>query len=269
MSTLVEAIEAQPPIIEDVALAIAEDAYPHLDKQRERDWLDQQGAAIVKSLPAEAGEAVRLEALLEHLYRRLEFHGNSDDYYDPRNSYLNEVIARRTGIPITLAVILMALGRRVGLVVEGIGFPGHFLVRVGGHAGAYVDPFNDGDRIERQTLLSIAAGILGGEPSAAAEQLEPVDARMMAVRMLFNLQRIYERRGDHAHALVVCDRLVDLTGVPFHRRDRGLHALALGANEAARQDFEAYLRERTGAPDAERILGLLQQVKHGGAIKPN
>ena len=268
MSSLIDALGAKPPIIEDVALAIAEDAYPHLDKRHARQWLDLQAEAIAAGLGEGADASERLGALVDHLYGRLGFCGNSDHYYDPRNSYLNEVIVRRTGIPITLAVLLMALGRRIGLGVEGIGFPGHFMVRVGGEEGIYVDPFNEGERIERDTLLSIAAGVIGAQSGATA-QLEPVDARMMAVRMLFNLQRIYERQGDHAHALVVCDRLVDITGTPFHRRDRGLHALALGASEAARQDFEAYLRERTAAPDAERIQELLQQVSQGGATKPN
>jgi regulator of sirC expression with transglutaminase-like and TPR domain len=178
------------------------------------------------------------------------------------------VLERRTGIPITLAVVLISLGRRLGFTIEGVGFPGHFLVRAGGEGGSYLDPFHEGKLLGRPDLEKLAERVLG-DARLAHSQLEPVTARVMAVRMLFNLQQIYERRGDHARALLVCDRLVDVADAPFHRRDRGIHAFALGSHEVAQQDFEAYLETQSDADDAARILALLDKSRKQGHRKPN
>jgi regulator of sirC expression with transglutaminase-like and TPR domain len=164
-------------------------------------------------------------------------------------------------------VVLMALGRRVGILVEGVGFPGHFLVRIGGPDGDLVDPFSEGNVVERSELSQIAGRLL--DERALATVLEPVDLRVIAVRMLFNLQHIHERRGDHAQALLVCDRLVDLAAAPFHRRDRGLHALALGATSAAIADFEAYLETHPDADDRDRIVTLLEGARARDAAPAN
>jgi regulator of sirC expression with transglutaminase-like and TPR domain len=266
MPSLLEVLEAPSPAIEDVALAIAQDEYPGLSWGRYRGVLD----AIAEPLAGRARGRLLddVNIFTDHVYRTHGFRGNNDHYYDPRNSYLNEVLERRVGIPITLAVVLMAVGHRVGLLVEGIGFPGHFLVRVGGPEGCYVDPFNEGQVLEKADLRDLARRFMPGDETVAAAELEPVAALPMAVRMLFNLQQIYEKRGDHARALVVCDRLVDLTGEPFHRRDRGIHALALGAHRVAAADLEAYLDQRPEASDAARIRDLLDKAATP-ATKPN
>jgi regulator of sirC expression with transglutaminase-like and TPR domain len=254
---LLAALEADPPLIEEVAFAIAEDEYPALSRERYRTLLDEL-ADSARTAMAVGDESLRLQRFLDHVYGPLGFRGNEDDYYDPKNSYLNEVLERRTGIPITLAVVLMALGRRVGLRIEGIAFPGHFLARAGGDT--YLDPFHKGRILERTDLEALAERFLGN-PRLTAGQLEPVEVRVIAVRMLYNLQQIYERRGDHARALVVCDRLVDVADAPFHRRDRGIHALALGAHEAAQRDLEAYLATHADATDATRIRQLLGKAR--------
>lgn len=259
MSSLLEVLEAGAPPIEEVALAIAADAYPHLEAARYVRLLDELAAPLGPLLAAARSERQRRAIFTDYVYGTLGFHGNTGDYYDPRNSYLNDVIDRRTGIPITLAVVLMALGRRAGLRVEGVGFPGHFLARVGGPDGELLDPFSDGNVVEPAELAQIAGRLF--DARALASVLEPVDCRAMAVRMLFNLQHIHERRGDHAQALVVCDRLVDLAGAPFHRRDRGLHALALGAITAAIADLEAYLASHPEADDRDRIAVVLEGAR--------
>jgi regulator of sirC expression with transglutaminase-like and TPR domain len=258
MPTVVDCVEAEAPI-EDVALAIATDEYPGLDVDHYRGVLDAWAAQAQTAVDAETDLPHKLVAFARHVYRDLGFVGNEGDYYDPRNSFLNDVIERRTGIPITMAVVLMALGRRLGLQIEGVGFPGHFLVRAGGEGGLYLDPFNGGQVLDRADLLELARTVIGN-PSIARGQLEPVDHRVIAVRMLFNLQQIYERRGDHPKALVVCDRLCDLTDAPFHLRDRGRHALALGANAAARDDFRRYLELASGAEDSEKVQEWLRRA---------
>jgi regulator of sirC expression with transglutaminase-like and TPR domain len=125
----------------------------------------------------------------------------------------------------------------------------------------YLDPFNHGNIVEQDDLVALARQFLGEHADLAHGQLEPVSARAIAVRMLFNLQQIYEKRGDHARAFVVCDRLVTVADAPFHVRDRGLHALALGANQIAIDDLEAYLTRGTTAADVANIKTLLDRAK--------
>lgn len=267
MSSVSKLIEA-PAAIEAVALAIAEDAYPGLRAATYISRLDDMAKGLAEHLEGTEG-LERVEAFTDYVYGELGFQGNTDDYYDPRNSYLNDVLERRLGIPISLAVVLMALGRRVGLEVEGVGFPGHFIVRVGGEGGVFLDPFTDGQVLERDDLLEIARRALGEHRELAPEQLEPVDTRSMAVRMLFNLQNIYERRGDHARALVACDRLCEVSDAPFHLRDRGVHALALGAVAAAVEDLESYLEVAPEAADHDRIEELLAKASMREPAQPN
>jgi regulator of sirC expression with transglutaminase-like and TPR domain len=181
----------------------------------------------------------------------------SDDYDDPRSNYLNDVIERRTGSPVAMAVVLMALGRRAGVDVQGVAFPGHFLVRVEGH---YADPFEGGAPLERERLLSLARESLDN-PEDAASCLEPVGPRAIGVRLLLNLQRIHALRGDHARSLVVCDRLFELTRAPIHRVERGTHALALGASRAAISDLEAYLVAEPEGDGAKRAREALARAK--------
>ncbi len=260
MSALIDAIEAPEPLIEDVALAIASDEYPGLSRPRYHGLLDGWAEAIRPTMEAQRDPRQKLRLLLSHLYGTLAFNGNSDDYYDPRNSYFNDVLERRTGIPITLAAVLMAMGRRLGVRIEGVGFPGHFLARAFGPGGVFIDPFNGGNILERPDLMALARRFMPGDEAFVLAQLEPVSERAMAIRMLFNLQQIYEKRGDHARALVVCDRLVDIADAPFHRRDRGIHALALGAYESAREDLHAYLAHGPQDDERARVQELLDKM---------
>ena len=258
MSALLQALDATPVLIESVALAIADDEYPGLAKDHYRAVMDEFADPIKRAANGASADR-QLAILVDHVYGVLGFRGNEKEYYDPRNSYLNEVLERRTGIPITLAVVLMAIGRRAGMTVEGVGFPGHFLVRFAGEV--FIDPFSDGRRLARDEILDLASRFMGDNEVFNQRQLEPVDARSVGIRMLFNLQQIYERRGDHARALVVCDRLCEIADAPFHRRDRGMHALALGAAHAAVADLEIYLARHPGARDSTRIKAALERAK--------
>lgn len=265
---LLRALAQDDPRIEDVALAVASDAYPSLDVLRYERMLDELSAPLVESVAGASTTRRAGELLSAHLFDGEGFRGNEARYYDPRNSYLNDVLDRRLGIPITLAIVMMAVGRRVGLGIEGVGFPGHFLVRIGGARGYYADPFHHGKALSREDLIELAdrfeargpGGAVVEPAEALAAYLRPVDARTMAVRLLANLQQIFERAGDHARALLVCDRLVDVAGAPYHRRDRGKHALALGAMRAARVDLSAYLRAMPDAPDRAAVQAALEQA---------
>lgn len=263
---LVAAVREESISPETAALLIARDARPDLDVRHELARIDAL-AAPLGTLDPNAPAREQARAIASHLYERLGFHGNEDEYFDPRNSYLDEVLSRRTGIPLTLAILISAVGRRARVQVEGIGFPGHFLVRIGGPAGVLVDPFFGGRVLDEASLQRLAARVLGPGARVLPSHLEPVGLRPLVVRMLLNLKHAHERRRDHARSLLVCDRLVDLTDSVSFRRDRGLHALALGAHRAAVEDLEAYLGAGgAGAEDAAAVQHALERARRGGPL---
>jgi regulator of sirC expression with transglutaminase-like and TPR domain len=258
---LVVAVREERVSPEGAALLIARDAKPDLDIELELVRIDALAAPLGELDPRMPAKR-QARALSAHLCEGLGFHGNEEDYFDPRNSYLDDVMTRRTGIPITLAILFAAIGRRAGLQVEGIGFPGHFLARVGGSDGVLIDPFFGGRVLDASGVQRLAAQMLGSASRLSPAHLEPVGLRPLVVRMLLNLKNAHERRSDHARALVVCDRLVDLTESIAFRRDRGLHALALGANEAAIADLVAYLETQgEGAQDYAAVRRALERAR--------
>lgn len=205
------------------------------------------------------------QILVAHVHGDLGFCGNHDAYHDPRNSLVADVLERRLGIPITLAIVLIELGRRVGMTVRGIGFPGHFLARVErGGVEVLLDPFA-GTILSHHALERLALRTVGTK-HPAPEHLAPVDRRAVVIRMLRNLKHGHELRGDHAQALVATDRLVDLTASSDLRRDRGLHALALGANRAALADLEAYLEAVPDAPDRAEVRRAIARARRPGSL---
>ncbi len=247
--------------VEDVAILLAKEANPILDEHALRRALDGLGAEALirrglRSTPERDGRI-----LAELLFEELGFQGERDDYYDPNNSYLDKVMLRRKGIPISLSVLTMAIGQRAGMDVEGVGFPGHFLVRVGGPEGVYQDPFNEGALLDGHGLSHLAAEFLGTEMERHPSYLEPVDTHTITIRMLANLKNAHRRRGDYARAMLACDHLVELTQAPEHRRDRGLLAHALRTFGAASEDLAAYLKARPDAKDAHVISLALEEAR--------
>lgn len=249
--------------VEDGALLIARDAYPALDIARCRAELDALAAPVSSGLASGALLSVQLRQLALELFERGGFRGNGDDYYDPRNSYLNDVLERRAGIPISLSVLVLAVCRRAGIVAEGVGFPGHFLVRVGGPSGVLIDPFNGGKPLDDDGLSALLRRSAGQDARLSASHVQPVGMRAIWIRMLANLRAIHEQRSDHRSALVVCDRLVELDAGPPARRDRGLHALALGAGAAAASDLDSYLKAAPNAPDRAEVERALSRASLG------
>lgn len=205
------------------------------------------------------------EELARVVYREGGFRGNREDYYAPLNSLLADAVVARTGLPITLAVVLIAIGRRVGISVEGIGFPGHFLARVGGEDGVLVDPFNQGHILSKLELDAMATRFLGDPSLLGPHHLAPVDDEAIIVRMLINLQHAYRKRGSFARAMLVSDKLVEVTGSPEHIRDRGLLAIALGSYEIAEGDLSAYLEARPSAKDVPTIAVALEELRKAPA----
>jgi regulator of sirC expression with transglutaminase-like and TPR domain len=181
------------------ALLIAEVEYPGLDVAHYLGLLDGMADVVRARGGAPSGGAdALLRALNHHLYEELGFRGNEEDYYDPKNSFLNEVIDRRIGIPITLSVIYLEVGRRVGLELDGVSFPGHFLVqhRTDQGAKAVLDPYHGGLALDREELEERLKRAIGQETQLSPEHLQIASKRNILTRMLNNLRGIYQRAND-------------------------------------------------------------------------
>lgn len=224
-----------------------------------RKALDTLGEELAQTLKSANTDEV--EALRSVLYERGGFRGNREDYYAPTNSLLADAVRTRRGLPITLATIAISVANRAGLVVEGIPFPGHFLARVGGAGGVLIDPFNEGQRVSEAELEQLAIRYLGDATLLRDEHLDVASPEDIVVRTLVNLQHAYRKRGSFAMAMLVSDKLVELTGSPEHIRDRGLLAIALDSNETAEGDLSAYLAARPHAKDVPTIRVALEQLR--------
>jgi len=238
------------------ALAIARIAYPDLDPAPYLRQLDDLAAAVRPRFYPQASPEAAVTELAGYLFGECGFRGNQEEYYDPRNSYLNDVLERRTGIPITLSVVLIETGARLGLGIEGVGFPGHFLVRVAGSRGPLVlDPFFGGRAIGERELLARYRSFVGSDaPALPPDALATTGTPAILTRMLRNLLRAYLDQKDHAHALAAADLLLVLVPDSADEvRVRGLLYEHLECFGAALGDFRRYLELAPEAPDAERI----------------
>ena len=250
---------AEVPLAE-AALAIAEEEYPRLDARRYLGEIDALARAVEARLDAR-DSASMLRAMRATLFREAGFRGNAADYYDPRNSFLNEVLERRVGIPITLSIVYLEVASRVGFAVQGVGFPGHFLVKhIAGWRTLYIDPFNGGELLSSDEVAARhRARMAGRDPDPLV--LEGVTSRQILMRMLHNLKRIYAEKHDDARMLWVVDRLLLLApGDPVERRDHGLVAARLGGASAAVADLTAYLAAVPDASDADEVRELVAQL---------
>ncbi len=248
------------------ALLIAQDEYPSLDLRVQTARIDELAAPLRKTGIGALPVGDQIAALAAHLFERWGFRGNEQDYYDPRNSFLNDVLDRRLGIPITLAILYVEVAARAGVTAQGVGFPGHFLVRVDAPGGPLiVDPFRGGGVLDGTALSELLERGGGGRDFSDA-LLEPAPVRKVLVRMLMNLRSIYASRGDYSRLLVVLDRIVDLLpGAPRELRDRGLLSARLGAPEAAMDNLRHYVRLAPHAGDVAEVRRIIDQLEQGHA----
>jgi regulator of sirC expression with transglutaminase-like and TPR domain len=240
------------------ALLLARDEYPSLDIAGYEAEFDRHAAELVERMAGLEHPHERLGELNRFLFRDLGFSGNHGDYYDPRNCYINDVLDRRLGIPITLAVVQIELARRVGVPLEGVSFPGHFLVRMPLDDGLVVlDPYHQGRSIDAQELKLRAKPHLGGDEIDDQQLLTilaPASHRAILARMLRNLKGVYAECNDWDKALRCADRLVRLEpNQAEEQRDRGMFYLRVGHLMAAREDLGRYLALRPQAEDAEAV----------------
>ena len=201
-----------------------------------------------------------IHAMNKVLFEQERFHGNHADYYNPANSFLNEVLERHEGIPITLSLIYMEVGRRVGLQIVGIGLPFHFIVRCNlAYGGIYIDPFEGGRLLNEQDCHERINRLFRGRIPFNPLWLEPVSNRQLLTRMLANLKNIYIHKEDYLRALSACDRIVMLApDTALERKDRAIVHLHLKHYTRAIRDFTAYVEL---APHAEDVEDVRRQIK--------
>ena len=248
----------------EAALLIAQEEQPDLDVAHYLKRLDQLADAVRTELPPSPTHNDTLKCLNTRLFFKEGLRGNTGEYYDPRNSFLNEVLETKVGIPITLSVIYMEVGRRLGLALVGIGFPGHFLVRYSGPDGERIlDPFLGGASLSEAQLAAKLRSMYGENNPLAAQVsklLTPATKKETLTRMLGNLKGVYLNKGDFERALSVIDRMVLIRpDAAAEFRDRGAVQQRLGRMQGAVRDFKKYLELAPDAPDADRIRTLIQR----------
>lgn len=240
------------------ALLVARDEYPELDPDQYDRLVETHVEHLRPEIEATPAWPLKMAAINRHLFDELGYSGNHDEYYDPRNSYLNEVIERRLGNPISLAMVQIEVARRLGVPLDGVSFPGHFLVRLPVDGGILVmDPFNGGRPLGAEELRERAKPHLGGDvpdDNALLQILDPASHRAILVRVLRNLHGVYAERQEWDRAARSADRVLKLAPEQTDAlRDRGLAYLQMDHIHGARTDLARYLHLARDAADAEQV----------------
>lgn len=247
------------------ALLVAAESDPGIDVDAELSRIDAWGEELRRRIDPEWNNLQKLARLRSFLFEELGFRGDRTDYFSPSNSLLHQVLERRRGIPLTLGIVMLELGWRVDMPLEGVGFPGHFLVRLAGEPGdLLLDPYARGMSVHeadcRHMLLESTQGRMDYDPSLVAS----VGKREMILRLLNNLKSAYVRAGENARALGVVDRLLLLApGDPKETRNRGLLLFRLQRFPEALHCLQAYLDAGPAAEDRvtiERQVAALRQL---------
>jgi regulator of sirC expression with transglutaminase-like and TPR domain len=250
----------------EAALLIAAEEYPRLDVELYLDRLEQF-ADLARTETADAQIPLDIiTALNTTLFERLGFHGNRETYYDPRNSYLNDVIERRTGIPITLTIVYIDVAQRLGFPIKGVGMPFHFLAKHQSEEGdLFIDPFNSGRLLGLAGCKDLIKQMSGGSVELQSSHLEEVTKKQILTRVLSNLLGIYST-SDHRRALSVIDRLLLINPESaMYTRDRGLLLAKVGDGKNAIAELERYLEQMPEAPDADLIREQIRSIRQSQA----
>jgi regulator of sirC expression with transglutaminase-like and TPR domain len=244
------------------ALAIAWEEYPLIDLASYRGTLDRMAEHLLKRLQDVAYPLKIIAAINQYLFAEKKFRGNESNYYDPSNSFITDVIDRRTGIPITLSILYMAIGDRIGFPFTGVSLPGHFIIRPQSQdVEVFVDPFHQGEILFQQDCSDRLVQVYGEQMTLRPEYLEPVGTRKILERMLTNLKLIYLRRGEADKALAAIEKLLMLyPNSPMQQRDHGLLCYQLERFTEARLDLENYLDRIPYAEDADLIAKLIEEM---------
>jgi len=258
---------------EDVELAwaasvLAQPVYPRLDFAPYSARLDDYARQADRLAAGAEEPETRISAINRLLFEELGFSGNAVDYYDPRNSYLNEVLERRTGIPISLSVVYMEIARRLELPIYGVGLPGHFVVKYErGRRRFFIDPFHDGRMLNRQGCRRLVQQIHGHPVDLNDLHFAAVDKRHIILRMAANLRDVYLSTRQYRTGIVFQEILMALgEDDPEDIRVRAWILSELGRRGEAIDDLEKYLELCPDSPDAEETREMLLQLRRGQVI---
>jgi regulator of sirC expression with transglutaminase-like and TPR domain len=245
------------------ALYLAQEEYPDLSVPFYLSQLDTLARNLGRRLPSDRYPLRLIRGINDYLFDHLGFAGNDGDYYDPRNSFLNEVLRRRLGIPLTLSLVYLELAQRVGLAMAGVGLPGHFLIRpTGQDLGVFVDPFHQGEILFEQDCQALLHQLFGAKAPLDPRHLEPVRPIAWILRMLSNLKMIYLNQHQRSKALAAIDRILLIQPTAVSEwRDRGLIYYQDGDLESARLNLERYLYQYPEASDGLEIRQVITQIE--------
>lgn len=264
LDTILDHLSREPTACYDVAeiaLLLARDEYTDLDVEGYLSELDGMAHDLRDYLRGNL--AVQLHGLCRYLFHELGFHGNINDYYDPLNSYLNVVLERRTGIPISLSALVMAVGTRASMRIQGVGLPGHFIVKASTDTEEILfDPFHGGRRLEREDCECLVQQVTGMPLEITPANLQGLPLGLMVQRMLNNLKAIYLGKGDFRRGVRIIRRLHQLEpDNPLHHRDLGACMVHLRQPGKALDQLETYLGAVPDADDADQVEKLILQAQ--------
>lgn len=251
----------------DAALLVACGEYPALNLAAYLSRLDRMAETYRARVGSGASSSLAASILRRFLFEEEGFAGNTAEYEDPRNSYLNEVLDRRTGIPITLSVVAMEVAQRAGVPAEGVGLPGHFIARIGRLPDAtLIDPFHGGVELTVEDCQARLDRIFAGQVRLEPEMLVAWSPRRMLSRILRNLKHLYVKALDAERALATVDLLVSVEpDDPEELRDRGLLYASLDCYSLALRDLETYVALPSPPLDSEEILARIADLRHKAA----
>ena len=249
--------------LDRAVLSLGLEEYPGLNIEEYLRRLDTLATRVDVLIGQDRSSASVLEGLNEILFIQEGLKGNKEDYYDPRNSFLNEVLDRKTGIPISLSVIFMEVARRIGCHIAGVGFPGHFLVKhTEGSRETLIDVFNGGKIVSRDDCQDLLDQIYGGSVSIQPSFLQSMGKKAIVSRMLFNLKAIYYQREEYYKALAMVERILLLNpGTASEIRDRGLLYMQTSLFSKALSDLEYYLANTTAPEDGTYIESHIKTLR--------
>jgi regulator of sirC expression with transglutaminase-like and TPR domain len=253
----------------EAAVSIAQDSYPRLDIEQPQSDLDRMSASLRAKLSGISQEKNRFAALNDFFYGECGFAGNVNNYYDPDNSYIHRVLTTRRGIPISLAVVYMELAREIGLVVKGISFPGHFLMRLSlVEDEIIIDPLN-GTSLSVEELEHRAEAFQTKNSTQEGKEIESLlraaHPREVLFRMLRNLKALFLQNAEWGRLIELQNRVLILfPDDPIELRDRGIAYARTGQREPALDDIRRYLAHRPGAEDTHALLREFPELQPGG-----
>ena len=245
------------------ALTLCKLEFPQLTIRSYLEKIDQIGSIIKERIRPNPNPSRIAAAINQVLFEELRFSGNTEDYYNPRNSFLNEVLDHRVGIPMTLSILFMELARKFNLQVEGINFPSHFLVKYReGEKDVYLDVFNKGRTLSESDFQSILDQVYGGKIAFNPHFLAPANKRQILLRMLNNLKQIYLTSHDYRKALTVVEMMLTVQPDQLSdMRDKGILEYHLRMYEEAFRDLQLYISKAPDAGDADIIMNLIDQIR--------